>query len=87
MERVFLVTVINKAKKSMEKKLVLTIENAATFISEGCSTIWKNLLFRNDKPPVKEDLTRLICYCPIGQNVTAFENDLLKITLCKEYAI
>lgn len=87
MERVYLVTVVNKAKKSVEKKLVITLENVAAFISEGCNTVWKNLLFRNDKPPVKEDLTRLICYCPIGQHVTAFENDLLKISLSKEYAI
>ncbi len=87
MERVYLVTVVNKAKKSVEKKLVITLENVAAIISEGCSTVWKNLLFRRDKIPQKEDLSRLICYCPIGENVTAFENDLLKISLSKEYAI
>lgn len=87
MERVFLVTVVNKAKKQIEKKLVITIENAATFISEGCSTVWKDLLFRNDKTPKKEDLQQLMRYTSIGEQVTTFENDLLKISLSKEYAI
>jgi effector-binding domain-containing protein len=87
MERAYLITVVNKVKKTVEKKLVLTIDQTYTFISEGCKTAWKNLLFRNDIIPKKEEMTILMRYTYIGEPVTTFENDLMKISLSKEYAI